>query len=594
MNRTVKILCISSLIFLQINSGYSQDGSPKASEMEKEGPMISFNGLGRSYIGQTTIGGAILETDPSTISSVTDGEFLLDLAVNAMPNKITEVQTILRLRNEFGGFFGAGMSVEVRELWARGIIADILKYRVGDMDLVMTPYTLYNSTEEGHVNEASIFKTQREVLYYEQFYSDIHTRRLQGGNLEFGLDFANILEELHVNAYIARVRGTNFLSIPSRFNSGTKLDFSSSVLSETMGTKFDFGLNFSYTFDDLKSGDANDGIRNGVYTLNFDLVLLNKENLTFSILGETGQSTLRSMEDTIEIFKEDDTFLDLGLKLKLKESKLELSASLIDVGPDFFSIGSQSKRIDFQAKKSFYHRIGLDDQIRLPALFDLTRDRALYTFQFSDQLMTYDPRFSNSMPYGASTPNRRGLKFAVNYGNSEEPIQVFIRVALLSEIRGQGTFELKKFRNLQAAANFNVNQMLDFDNVLKLTLGYQFENTSRGGLEVEQVQLRSSLIDAGMEYELFSNFIIQIGSKMLFATGSDYVPEYRAFNDIKDFPGRFEADGSETLLAAGLKYTFKEGINLSLQYQSFNSRLGENNPNDYNFNQFFVLYSMKF
>jgi hypothetical protein len=120
----------------------AQDGSAKASEQEEEGPKIRFNGLGRAFLAQTGIDGNILDADSTTIRQLTDGEFLLDLAFNATPNDKTEVQSILRLRNEFGGFFGSGMSVEVRELWARGIIADAIEYRVGDMDVAMTPYTL--------------------------------------------------------------------------------------------------------------------------------------------------------------------------------------------------------------------------------------------------------------------------------------------------------------------------------------------------------------------------------------------------------------------------------------------------------------------
>jgi hypothetical protein len=573
---------------------FGQDGSAKASVQEKEGPKLSFNGLGRTYIGQTSIGGEILDTDSSTVASLTDGEFLLDLAINAQPNKKTEVQTILRLRNEFGGFFGSGMSVEVRELWARGIIGDVLKYRVGDMDMVMTPYTLFNSDEEGMLNEASVFKAQRDLLHYEQFYTDNNTRRLQGGNIEFGLDFTSVLEEMNMQAFIARIRGTDFFTVPSRFISGVQADFSVGTLSESLGTKLDFGLNLTHTADDLQSGDANDGIRNSVYSFDFDLLVMDKEKLSVAFVGELGRSALISREDSIEIFNEGDSFLDIGINLNHKPTGLKLNASFVDVGPDFFSIGAQSKRIDFAANKSYYNRLGLEDELRMPSIFDMSRDRALYTYQLSDNLMRYDPRFSNAMPYGDATPNRRGVKLNAAYQTKDEVLGLEFRGAFLNEIRGQGTFELKSFTNLQVEADVNLAKMMRMKKTLDFTAGYQFESTQRGGIEVQQVDLNSNMIDLGLDAELFSNFHVMLGAKVLAASGSDYVPLVTEFNDVKDFPSRFEVDDLESLYAAGLKYNFREDVYITLQYQSFSSRRGESNPNDYKLNQIFVLYSMNF
>jgi len=48
------------------------------------------------------------------------------------------------------------------------------------MDMVMSPYTLFNSNEEGVGNRAAIFQPQRDVINYEQFYTNNNERRLQG------------------------------------------------------------------------------------------------------------------------------------------------------------------------------------------------------------------------------------------------------------------------------------------------------------------------------------------------------------------------------------------------------------------------------
>jgi hypothetical protein len=598
----IKFLFLSSILIFSSNIIHAQDGSAKASE-EEDKPKLQFNGLGRTIISQTSIDGDLLDTDSSTIENVTDGEFLLDLQVNANPNKNSEVSTIIRLRNEFGGFFGAGMAIEVRELWARGIIAEVLKYRIGDMDVVMSPYTLFNPDEEGFVNEPAVFAPQRDVIHYEQFYTDENTRRLQGASLDFGLNFAQVLKDVEAKAFIARIRGTDFFTVPNRLVTGGQLDFSTVTLNDSLGLKADFGVNFVHTFDDLQSGNANAGIRNTVTTFDFDVAIMDKKNIAIHLVGETGMSNLETAErkknangdeENVTLSTEDDTFLDIGAQLKLKKQNLTLSVSFIDIGPDFFSVGAQSRRIDYNSDKTFYNRIGEDREVRQPGLFDLTRDRGLYTFATSDRLMGYDPRYSNTMPYGNATANRQGLKFKIEYGNINDKINAKIDGAFLSELRGQGTSELKNFTLLRASANFNIHKLASLKNKLRATVGLQIESTSRGGVEIEQVDLSSNLIEVGLEAELFAKFELLIGAKLFSSEGNDYIPLIGTFNDVQDFPVRLSIDDQETLIGLGIKYEFKKEVFITLQYNSYNSQLGTDNPNDYSLNQIFVLYSMKF
>ncbi len=602
-NIVTKIFLVLS-VFVWTGAGlWAQDGGSEATVAEEDKSKIRFNGLGRTLMSQTSIGGDVLEADTNTIGRLTDGEFLLDLAVNATPNKTSEVQAIVRLRNEFGGFFGAGMSVEVRELWARGIIADFIKYRVGDMDLAMSPYTLFSPDAEGFVNEPAIFQPLREVIDYEQFYTKDNTRRLQGGKLDFGFNFGTVLEDLEVSSFIARIRGTDFFTVPNRLVSGGELNFSTVTFSDSLGTKADIGINLIHTFDDLQSGNAVTGIRNTVTTIDYDLTVFDKGNMALNLSGESGRSNIAraervtdadGKEENVMLSEEDDTFMDVGLTFKFKKQKLMVSASFIDIGPDFFSTGAQSKRVEFGADKTYYNRVGVDRNLRQTSTFDLSRDRSLYTFRTADRLMAYDPRYSNTLPYGDATPNRQGLKFGVNYGSDNDKIAARVNGAFLSEIRGQGTFELKDFTLIKAAADINFHKFANWKNELRLTLGVQLETTERGGEEIEQVDLSSTLLDLGLEYELFSKFDILLGAKLFSSEGRDYIPVRENFNDIQDFPAPYIADDQETLLGVGIKYEFKKDIYMTLQYNSFDSQLGSDNPNNYDFQQFFVLYNMKF
>ena len=604
-NIITKFLFIGVFILFGAPSVWAQDGG---SEEEEKRPTIQFNGLGRTVLSRAGIEGDILTADTNTIDQITNGEFLLDLQVNARPNKTSEVQTILRLRNEFGGFFGAGQSIEVRELWARGIIVNFLKYRVGDMDIALSPYTLFSPDEEGFVNEPALFKPQKQVIHYEQFYTDENTRRLQGGQLEFGLNFGSILEDMEVSSFVARIRGTDFFNIPNQIVTGGKVNFSSVSLKDSTGIQADVGLNLVYLYDDLQSGEAVSGIRNTVYSIDYDVSIYDNEDFSLNLSGESGRSTVANAEritdadgeeENVRTFEEDDTFADVGLTFKLKKHKLEFSASYIDVGPEFFSSGAQSKRVEFGAEdipieKEFYDRIGTENFFRQISLFDISRDRAIYTFRTTEQLMDFDPRYNNTLPYGDATPNREGFKIGINYGEKNDNITASFNGAFLSELRGQGTNELKDFTLLKATADVNVHQFLGWKNKVKATFGIQRETTERGGVEVEQIDLSSTLIDLGLEFELFSKFEILLGAKLFESEGNEFVPLLENFNDVLNFPTNSMFDDEENLLGIGIKYEFKKDIYLTLQYQTFSSVLGTDNLNNYDLQQLFVLYNMEF
>ncbi|MGY6562608.1 MAG: hypothetical protein ACXITV_10925 [Luteibaculaceae bacterium] len=572
----------------------AQDGSALATEKEGKREIIRFNGQGRTLLNQTEIGGNRVANDTTNASTRTDGEFQLDLQINASPNDKTEVQSILRLRNQFGGFFGAGMAVEVRELWTKGIIGDVVEYTVGDMDLVMSEYTLFNFDEEMRNNEAAIFAPQRELLYYEEFYHGGNTRRFQGGKVNFGLNFARVLDEADFMGFIARVRGTDFFSIPSRFVSGGSVRFSTESLNDSLKIKGNFGLNLVHTFDDLKSAANNAGIRNTVVSGTWNISAMQTKDYGLFFVGEGGRSMLTSLANEQTVYESNDVFLDAGVQFTMKPKKLKFAAKFVDIGPEFFSIAAQSRRINLESNRQFFNRVGNEQELRAANLFDISQDRNLYTFQLSDRLMEYDPRFSNALPFGSATPNRRGAKMGAEFGETVDKIEARLDAAFLSEIKGQGTPELKNFTLVRTAANINLHSFFNWENQFRITTGWQIENTTRGGNEIERINLTSNLIDLGVESELFKNFHFLVGVKQLIAKGNEFVPRIDEFNIIADFPMQFRANDRETLFATGFRYDFKDGVNITFQYQNFTlSRLDDSSQN-FRFDQFFLLYTMNF
>ena len=588
------LVTVLSLAPVAIPAALAQ-GAPE----DDDGPGLRFNGLGRAYIQQADLGGTLLDTDTTTTETLADGEFLLDLAVNAQPNRVTEVQGVLRLRNEFGGFFGSGVTVEVRELWARGIIANAIEYRLGDMDLALTPYTVYLPERDGTVNTPEVFVPQQEIINYEEFYTGFNERRLQGGRVDFGLAFDRAVEALDVRTFIARLRPTDFQTTPTRLIGGGRVGLASSSFGP-FGSRATAGVNLASTWDDLDSGNANEGIRNHVWTVDGGITLLESDGLGLAIAGEGGWSVAKQADESSETeppvigLRESDTFFEVGLEADLKGAGLEASAHVMNVGPDFFSVAAQSKRVDYGQSRSQYNRIGNDRVQRRVGLYDLTRDPAVYTFRIEDGLMAYDPRYNNVLPYGMATANRRGVRLGADYTPESGFFDADVMVALLREIRGQGTAELKDFVLVRGAADIPIAPLIGYGRDLSVSLGAQFENTSRGGGEFETVDLTSVLVEAGLAAEVYDRLDLLVGTKVRRSDGRDYVPVIENFNDVRDFPAAFVTDDRESLVGAGLRYRFSDDVYLTVQFQQFYYGDDATPVDDYQVSQVFALYSMSF
>ena len=605
MRRTRLSAPLAALVTLAalVASPASAQGAPPADDA---GPGIRFNGLGRTYIQQTDLGGAVAATDTTTTATAADGEFLLDLAVTAQPYRATEVRGVLRLRNEFGGFFGAGVTVEVRELYARGVVADVLAYRLGDMDLALTPYTVFLPEADGVVNPPEVFDAQRQRVYYEEFYTGRNTRRFQGARLELGLDADGPVETTEVRAFLARLRPTDFETTPARYLGGGRVGLTSAPLGPT-DARATAGLNLSYVWDDLDSGNANSGVRNPVLTLDAGLSVLDRPDLTVGLVGEGGWSAAAravqrdslgaggGVDQVVErTFEEDDTFVEVGVTGALPQRGARAAVRFVNVGPDFFSAAAQSKRVDYTRALGAFGRIGNARALRRVGLFDLTRDPSVYTFRVESQLMAFDPRYNNALPYGPATPNRRGVRLDAGYEPDGGPLAVEAVVALLSEIRGQGTTELRDFALARVGADLALGPLVGYRRGLGVQLGLQLEQTSRGGEEVEAVDLSTALVEAGLTAEVYDGLDVLLGLTHRQSSGREYVPEFERFNDVRDFPGPFVTDDAETLLGAGLRYRFRDDVYLTVQAQRFAYGDDATPDDDYRLGQVFALFHMPF
>jgi hypothetical protein len=96
--------------------------------------------------------------------------------------------------------------------------------RVGDLDLEMTPYTLYNNDYQDVVNEATVYQMAREVIDYENYFSG-NAWRQQGVQSNFGFDLNNAtFKSLDVALFSTRNKVADAASAsPERLLSGGQM-----------------------------------------------------------------------------------------------------------------------------------------------------------------------------------------------------------------------------------------------------------------------------------------------------------------------------------------------------------------------------------
>jgi hypothetical protein len=264
----------------------------------------------------------------------------------------------------------------------------------------------------------------------------------------------------------------------------------------------------------------------------------------------------------------------------------------MDNGADFRSAGAQSKRIDFTQQNSIYQRFTNNQILRPISYYDLYNDPTLYSIQFSTKLMGYNPAINNVLPYGLATFNRKGAYFSFNYSDKKERINTQLKYYRLAEIRGQGTQALRKFNYFVGSINFNPSAIFHWkkSQTVSLAMGYQ-ETNRLSKLTLESIDLKSYTLNFGISCEFIDKLYL-IGNSFLFkSNGNEILPIRDAKGTIINFETT-KISGKEFCLSSGLKFEFSKEVYLSVFYERNTNSFIASNP--YQFNQFQVVYFMKF
>jgi hypothetical protein len=595
--------------------------------MVSNAQVVYWNGLGRALVSSSYLQGNVLKADPNakpapqgkdltSARKSTDGYTIFDLGVNAQPNETLRASAILRLSNNFGGFYGDGSQLIFRQLRLDGIIGKKVKYEIGDIDLELSKYTLFNSSEIYNDYESDIFAQRRSVVEYENFNHG-NKWRLQGANAETSLRFKKGIEKIGLQAFATRNRRYIPSVTPDRYMFGGKMSI-------VQSRSIQIGGNYVNIFDAAGTvSSSNQTITNQNQVLTGDWKFTHfTDKVDYSFYGEAGKSNNKysaSRNDTVKTVKTNDYFYDLGVSAKYKPLLLKVFANYRYVGADFFSSGAQTRRMNdygYQGPTNIVNNPNSGDNTlglfnRLDnnttqrgsmamggaTMLDYVSDQNLRNLNLRNTLMMFNPAYNNLTPYGQATANRKGVTIGASVGSSEKVIKADVTADLLSEVATVGdsiNSALRKFVGVKGGTMFNLHKLLRFEKAIVLTAGARYEQTKRGG--AAQVNLTSMLVDLGLTVEVVKGLDLLGGIKTINAKGNEYIYVRNSYNQIDNSNPfvNLNLNQNQFLYSFGARYRFSKNTYFTVNGVSQNVKFVDASNRNYTINQIFFNYTMVF
>ena len=526
------------------------------------------------------------ENDTTTVRKTQGGHALVDLGVNIQPSKNLLIQGMVRIRNDYGGFWGSGVTFDVRQLYIKGILGGFLKYQLGDINYKLTNYTFSNNVGLINKYDGVITGVPLEQIQYDLFYTDDNTWRQQGAAVDFALEFDEIINEAQFNLFTTRVMATDFNTQDDRLYSGGSVTFIQSK-------KLKFGGQFANLYDYAGTSNSTIYLRNPVYTgvaeVNHTI-----KNTQLRAALETGMSKLEwEGSPTAPVLE--DYFYDLNVKAIWDKKGVSVTAGYRNVGPNFRSAGAQTMQINYQRAPAAYQRYGNEQNVRAISMMDVYRDASLYRTQITPGLMAYDPRYDNATPYGRATPNRKGLDVLIDYEDLQKRWKVEGDAELLSDVIGEGTSALKNYTTASAMAELRINKLMKWkDRKFWISGRFGMQDTKRSGDQsYENVDLATRFQDFNLTATVFGDLDFIAQYRFWQTKGNELVAERNEYSQIIDF-AEYSSDYNESLLGAGLQYAFSKKTNLRFMWQTFTWDDTELLTQSYNMNTWNLYFTMKF
>ncbi|MAO33157.1 MAG: hypothetical protein CMD03_00160 [Flavobacteriales bacterium] len=560
---TFFLLFIATSIQAQIKSKVWYDGNARV--------MYDRNVLAGSNLDQT-----------DTVSSRSTGQGFskIDLGIHFTPVKDIEINSSIRLQNDFGGMWGNRNTVALRSLSATGVIKNKIRFSVGDLFLNQSKYTLYNYSQELAKYEPSVFNFYREYINYENYYIKNYWR-LQGIQTNFSYNMYKFIEQIDLDIFSSRVRGSQWLGDPELLMIGGTTFI-------RLNKNFKIGSHYINTFEVMSSSNTNVAYYNPVITAKIIYSDKIYEKYPYSLIFEGGLSQRGWRGDEFAP-ETNGSFFSSSFKSKIKSSNVSLSFRYVDT--DFRSIGSQSRRIHYSLTPTSYPFYNNNFTQRKISLLDIVSDPNIYNQKLSTSLMNYNPMYSATMPYGDATPNRIGAEINIEDINVTYFLKLNLDAKYFTEISGQGTREKRDFLNGVIYSKLFLNKIFDLNRPIIIETSFNSENVKRAGSAIEKISLNNHLLSGGVSIGIIENLNLICGAKMFSSKGNEYLIERNKYDEIIDYDKVTYAN-EEKIVIAGLQYYFEKDTYITLQFNHFNVLDVDNVKDEFSMKRLVFMFNM--
>lgn len=571
MMKINSIIFTIAFIFIQLFTIAQQD--------EK----IRFSGLTRSIISRD-----LNKTDTINPLNSTSGYNLIDLNTHINPLKDIEILAQLRIRNEFGSFFGSGTQITVRQLTAKGVLGNRIKFTIGDMYLKQNKFTLHNYDEELPFFNSDFVSSYRDIVHYENFYTN-NRWRLQGIQTNFSYEFDRFIKTLELDFFITRPRGYQYISNANRVSD---MLLSGGSLISKINSNLTFESNYINLFEIPSSGNINISVRNpviqGGLNYHYDSPQAKLEHNIQAGFSERSWLQFDSLTNyTVGMFSE------FSSSYTKKDSSLGFSFGGRYVDPNFRSSGSQTRRINFNDNTPSVYPEYTSNELQRPiSVFDIISDPTIYNQDLSTNLMGFNPIYSNSLPFGDATPNRLGVFAKFNLISKNKFLELNFNSSYFEEVIGQGSLLKRNFVLLSGNTKFNLHEIFGLNKKLSVSVSIVDETTKRSSSNAENVNLISRQLNFSSSIETLDDLFIQLGYKSFNSEGNEYLTNRSAYGNIQGFTP-INYNQNDNMYIAGLKYKFRPNVYLNLQYNLWGTNFNDSNIPDFKYQRLLFIFSVK-
>ena len=556
-------------------------------EAQTEVKKFSLNGTARTLAFMDNLSQDVAVADTVTAPKSLSSHTMVDLGMLIRPGDNIAIQSTVRIRNDFGGFWGSGVTFDVRELYVKGVVKDVVRYQVGDLQYKLTPYTFYNNNIELNAFTPKVFSHLSDQIAYDNFYLNDNTWRQQGASVDFGVVFKKYIDEINWNLYTGRVLTTNGGGSPDRL-------FTAANITMLQSKYLSLGVNYTNLYDFAGTSANPENLKNPVVsgTANAQYTIA---DFLISATGEIGSSNSEILNDSLAPVL-NDKFFDTKIKVAYTPWQLGIYLRMKSVGADFRSPGAQTKRIDFNSAPAAFERITNDQVIRELTTLDLLREADLYNLQLQSGLMAFDPKYDNITPYGDASPNRQGYEIGINWLGWKNAVKLNAAYLAQTEIRGQGTLNLRDFTRMEVSGEIAINELLKWEKSISFQAAMRSDKTNRPGEGgVPSIDLTTDIMSIGLSANVVSDLEILVGMQQHTFAGLEFTNQVNAYDEIINF-NEYTVDGSQQIIGGGLRWNFSEKAYLMGQYNqlSWNNNVADDVLPSYTIGNFAFIYSMKF